>query len=376
MQDRYERALKALNTRNRLRVLTPQLGIDFSSNDYLGLSTSTELSDAILEALERGVPIGAGGSRLLRGNKPEHECLEAEAAGFFGAESCLFMGGGFAANTAIFSCLPQRGDLILYDELIHASSREGIKMGNAEGISVLHNNLDAFETNILKWRKKGHKGQVWIALETIYSMEGDTAPLESFNNLAQRYDAMLVLDEAHATGIFGPKGQGLGHTLEGLPHVISLHTCGKALGVMGALILAPRHFRDFLINRAKPFIYATAPSPLIAAAVRVALKIVSEKKELRTALFERIKHFRKEFKNRCNLIGTETQIQPIILKSNTRALLISKNLQKLGFDVRAIRPPTVPEGSARLRVSLTLNATSEDITSLIREFEKQQRGVF
>lgn len=375
MQNRYERALKALDARNRLRKLTPRKGTDFSSNDYLGLSTSSELISVMSRALQQGVPIGAGGSRLLRGNHPEHEILEEEAARFFGSESCLFMGGGFAANTAIFSSLPQKSDLVLYDELIHASSREGIKMGNAEALSIRHNDVAAFESSIQNWRKKGSKGQIWIAVETVYSMEGDTAPLENFNHLARRYDAILVLDEAHSTGIFGPNGRGLGYSLEGQPYVISLHTCGKALGLMGALILAPHRFRDFLINRAKPFIYATAPSPLLAVAIREALKIIAEKPERRKALLERIKLFKKELNYHCGLRGTETQIQPIILKSNKRALKISANLQSLGYDVRAIRPPTVPEGTARLRVSLTLNATNEETTSFIKELEKQKRNI-
>ncbi|OYW56336.1 MAG: 8-amino-7-oxononanoate synthase [Hyphomicrobium sp. 32-62-53] len=371
MHEDHERSLKALAARGRLRALSPRRGIDFSSNDYLGLGSSPELAGAIADSLARGVPVGAGGSRLLRGNDPEHEALEEDAAQFFGAETALYMGGGFAANTAIFATLPQRGDLIVYDDLIHASAHDGMRMSKAETVSAAHNDVGAFRDRIAAWRAGGGTGRVWIAIESLYSMEGDTAPIADFDVLAREMDAMLVIDEAHATGIFGPEGRGLAHTLEGQPHVVSLHTCGKALGVMGALVLAPKTLRDFLVNRARPFIYATAPSPLMAAGVRAALRLAADAPERRALLMERIALFGQALQGQCEIAATGTQIQPVIVKSDARAVAIAGVLQDRGFDVRAVRPPTVPEGTARLRVSLTLNASVDDTYQLVEAISQE-----
>lgn len=365
MSDSHERALKALEARGRLRSLAPRAGADFSSNDYLGLGASAALRAAVSEALARGVSVGAGGSRLLRGNDPEHEALEEEAARFFRSQAALYMGGGFAANTAIFSTLPQRGDLIVYDELIHASAHDGMKLTRAATVAVRHNDANAADDAIRTWRATGGTGRIWIAAETLYSMEGDRAPVEELARLADSHDAVLILDEAHATGVFGPDGRGLAHHLEGRPNVISLHTCGKALGVSGALILAPAIFRDFLVNRARPFIYATAPSPLMAAAVRAALRMVATEPHRREQLARRIARAGDALARTCGLTPTGTQIQPIIVKSDSRAVAIANHLQGLGFDIRAVRPPTVPEGTARLRLSLTLNATEDETHQLI-----------
>ena len=262
-----------MSRRGRHRALASATGVDFASNDYLGLAASDALRDAARAAIERGVPVGAGGSRLLRGNHREHEALEAEAAAFFGAESALFFGGGFMANVAIFSTLPQRGDLIVHDALIHASVHDGMRASKAEWAEARHNDPQAFEDAISDWRAAGGSGTPWIAVESLYSMDGDRAPLPELIAIADRYDGMLVIDEAHATGVFGPNGRGLGAELEGRANVVTLHTCGKALGVIGALVLAPDTLRDYLVNRCRPFIYATAPSPLDAALVRAALLI-------------------------------------------------------------------------------------------------------
>ena len=234
MPGNHERALEALFRRGRLRALEAPHGIDFTSNDYLGLAQSQELADAIVRALARGVPVGAGGSRLLRGNHPEHEALEDEAAQFFGAETALFFGGGFIANTALLATLPSRGDLIVYDELIHASAHDGMRLSKADAVAARHNDPQSVEDAIIAWRAAGATGQPWIVVESLYSMDGDRAPLDDLAAIALRHDAMLIIDEAHATGVFGPDGRGLAAHLEGSANVITLHTCGKALGVMGA----------------------------------------------------------------------------------------------------------------------------------------------
>lgn len=361
----HDRALDALLRRGRLRSLEPRRGIDFASNDYLGLANSPELQDAVRAALERGVPVGAGGSRLLRGNDPEHEALETEAAQFFRAECALFFGSGFAANTAIFSTLPARADLIVYDELIHASVHDGMRLSKAQAVPARHNDVQSFADAIKTWRADGGVGTAWIAVESLYSMDGDMAPLDALIAIADANDAVLLIDEAHATGVLGDGGRGLGAHLEGRSNVISLHTCGKALGVMGALVLAQRATRDFLVNRARPFIYATAPSPIVAATVRAALDIVKREPQRRLRLQERIALGSRLLRDSTNHSPSGTQIQPIIVGSDAAAVALANGLQQRGFDVRAIRPPTVPEGTARLRLTITLNSDEDDLRAII-----------
>lgn len=338
--------------------------MDFSSNDYLGLATSPRLAKAVTSAVERGVPIGSGGSRLLRGNDPEHEALEAEAAQFFGAETALYMGGGFAANTAIFSTLPERGDLIVFDELIHASVRDGMRSSKAVNVSARHNEAQSFEDEITRWRASGGRGRPWIAVESLYSMDGDRAPLDALAEIASRHDCMLVIDEAHATGVLGPEGRGLGAHLEACENVVSLHTCGKALGVMGGLVLGSRSIRDFLVNRARPFIYATAPSPILAAAVREALAMLRDEPERREQLAARVSLASRLITARAGHGASGSQILPIVVGTDARATSVAARMQSKGFDIRAVRPPTVPEGTARLRISITLNATENDIDAM------------
>lgn len=359
----HEAALAALRRRGRLRALAPRRGADFASNDYLGLAGSDLLRHAAMAALERGVPLGAGGSRLLRGNHEEHEALEAEAAAFFGAETALFFAGGFPANAALVSTLPRRGDLVVHDALIHASIHEGLAGGRVETAAAAHCDAGAVEDAIAGWRRRGGAGRPFIVAETLYSMDGDTAPLADLAAVAARHDAVLLLDEAHATGVFGPAGRGLSAGLDGRPDVVTLHTCGKALGAMGGLVCLPRALKDYLVNRARPFIYATAPSPLLAATVRAALKIAAAADDRRAALMARIARARAALAA-LGLPATPTQIQPVILGADRHAVSIADALQGRGFDVRAIRPPTVPEGTARLRISLTLNVSDAELDAL------------
>ncbi|MDB5656909.1 MAG: 8-amino-7-oxononanoate synthase, partial [Tardiphaga sp.] len=215
MLDWLETDLRGLASRGRLRTLRVRSGIDFTSNDYLGLAESADLKRAALDALARGVPVGSGGSRLLRGNHDEHEALEAEAAAYFGAATALYFGGGYTANMAIFATLPQRGDAVFHDELVHASAHEGLRSGRAETISVRHNDIDAFDTAITRWRQAGGTGRAWIAVESLYSMDGDTLDLAALVAVADRHEAMLVIDEAHASGVLGPDGRGLAAAFEG-----------------------------------------------------------------------------------------------------------------------------------------------------------------
>lgn len=364
--DPHKDVLAALAAKGRLRALAPRTGRDFTSNDFLGLAESRALRDAARDALERGVPVGAGGSRLLRGNHPEHEALEDEAAGFFGSEAALYFPTGFAANAALVATLPREGDLIVYDALIHASIRDGLDPARIAAISAPHNDVTAMEDIIRQWRGQGGMGRVWIAAETLYSMDGDYAPLGDLVVLAARHDAMLLLDEAHATGVYGDQGRGLGAAYEGAPNIVSLHTCGKGLGASGALVCLPRLYREFIVNRGRAFIYSTAPSPLMAAVVRAALKICAGAEQERAQLQALVRQAGALMKN-MGLSPSGSQIVPVILGADTRAVAFAGALQARGHDIRAIRPPTVPEGTARLRIALTLHVTPQDVEALFAD---------
>lgn len=205
----YIAALHALKEDDRLRGFRPRTGIDFASNDYLALASAPRMKQAIYAALLAGTPVGSGGSRLLRGNCEEHERLEAEAAQFFGAETALFFGGDYVANFSVLTTLPQRGDLLVLDSLVHASIHEGARAGRADFRISAHNDPQSVENTIRDWRVQGGVGRVWIVVESIYSMDGDFAPLQDLVTIADRYDAFLMVDEAHATGVYGEQGRGL-----------------------------------------------------------------------------------------------------------------------------------------------------------------------
>lgn len=361
--DAFAAQLDALATAGRGRALAARAGVDFASNDYLGLAASPRLARAVADAAARGVAAGSGGSRLLRGNDAEHEALEAEAAAFFGADSALFFSSGFTANAALFATLPQRGDLVVHDALIHASAHDGMRIGRAACAAAAHNDADAFADAVAAWRRGGGTGTPWIAVESLYSMDGDRAPLAALVAVAERHEAMLLIDEAHATGVFGPDGRGLAAALDGRADTITLRTCGKAMGVEGALVCAPRVVRDFIVNRGRGFIFSTAPSPLIAAAVREALRILADEPERRARLRALIDHAGRVLAD-VGVAATGSQILPLVIGDDARAMRIAAAVRATGFDVRGIRPPTVPPGTARLRVSLTLNATAADVDGL------------
>ncbi|WP_192253346.1 8-amino-7-oxononanoate synthase [Mesorhizobium silamurunense] len=362
---RYDATLQGLARKDRLRTLSPRAGLDFSSNDYLGLASSKRLGEAVAAAIARGTPVGATGSRLLRGNAPEHEELEADAATFFGADRALFFGSGYLANFALLTALPQKGDLLVLDELAHASMHEGAQAGRAQFVLAAHNDANAVEDAITRWRAEGGVGRVWIAVESLYSMDGDCAPLESFVALADRHEAFLVVDEAHATGVWGPDGRGFAAAFEGRDNIVALHTCGKALGASGALVTAPRTLCDYLVNRCRPFIYATAPSPLMAVAVREALAMLSDEPVRRIQLQERVASAGRQLADRCGVKPSGSQIQPFVIGDNRRTMAVAAALQARGFDIRGIRPPTVPEGTSRLRISLTLSVDEADISAMV-----------
>lgn len=370
----YVAALHALKEDDRLRRLRPREGIDFVSNDYLALASAPRMKKAVFAALEAGTPIGAGGSRLLRGNCEEHERLEAEAAQFFGAETALFFGGGYVANFALLTTLPQRGDLLVLDALVHASIHEGARTGRADFRISAHNDPQSVENTIRDWRTQGGMGRVWIVVESLYSMDGDFAPLKDLVAIADRHDGFLMVDEAHATGVYGELGRGLTASYEGQENLLVVHTCGKALGAAGALVTASTAMRDFMVNRCRPFIFATAPSPLMAVAVREALLILQQEPERQQRLAKLVAFTHREIGVRGGRSPSASQIVPYIVGDNGRAMRLASRLQARGFDIRGIRPPTVPVGTARLRISLTLNIGEEDVRAMLDALFEETRG--
>lgn len=365
MTNPFQDKLDTLSQLEKRRELIPIAGIDFSSNDYLGLAHHDGIRQTLIDALADGVALGSGGSRLLRGNHPEHEDLESFAADFFATGAALFMATGFLANFALFTTLPGRGDIILVDELIHASVKEGMHASPAKTMKFAHNDANACEDALKRARAKGAK-QIWIAVESVYSMDGDVAPLSELVDIAERHGAYLIVDEAHATGIHGPDGKGFSAAFEGRDNLVALHTCGKALGQAGALITAPPLIKNYLINAARSFVYTTAPSPLAAVAVKAALEVVRDEPERRTQLLDLVVHAREVF---APVDGT-TQILPLMVGEDGEALRLALHLQDQGFDIRAIRTPTVPQGTARLRLSVTLNATANDIDALAAAYRE------
>jgi 8-amino-7-oxononanoate synthase len=356
--------LARLSGLGRRRALVPFGGLDFTSNDYLGLAASAELAACARDALARGVPVGAGGSRLLRGNHPEHEALEAFATAFFGAESALYFASGYAANLTLFATAPQRGDLVVHDERIHASVHDGLRLGRAQAVAARHNDPQSAADAIGAWRRAGGRGRAWIAIESLYSMDGDCADLASYAALADRSDAVLIVDEAHATGVLGPAGRGLAAALEGRANIVTVHTCGKALGTAGALLCAPAVLKEFLINRGRAFIFATAPSPLVAAVTRSALGLCQHSDARRLTLRQHVACAARALARHCGARASGSHIVPVIVGEDRVAVSLAARLRAHGYDVRAIRPPTVPAGTARLRIALTLNVTAAAIEGL------------
>jgi len=236
-----------------------------------------------------------------------------------------------------------------------------------------HNDVTAMEDAILRWRAAGGTGKPWLAVETLYSMDGDRAPLADLVALAARHDAMLLLDEAHATGVYGEAGRGLAAAWEGAPNIVTLHTCGKALGAAGALVCLPRVLRDFLVNRGRSFIYSTAPSPLMAAVVRAALAWSAGAQQERAELAALVRHAGALMQHRLGIAPSGSQILPVIVGSDARAVQLAAAMQARGYDIRAIRPPTVPEGTARLRLSITRHATPQLLEALFADLAVEMK---
>lgn len=337
--------------------------IDFCSNDYLGFARSQTLKDriSVFSLIDDNHKIGSTGSRLLNGNYPFYEDLEKKIATYHNATSGLIFNSGYDANTSLLSSLSNENDTVIYDELIHASVHDGMRLSKASRIKFSHNN-----TIHLKELLSKAKGNIYVVVESVYSMDGDFAPLIEIVNLCVKYQGNLIVDEAHATGIFGEKGRGRVSELNLEDKVFArIHTFGKGMGCNGAIILGSDLLKDYLINFARPFIYTTAlPFPNLVA-IHCAYDLLEKSDEEISKLKSLIQLFKNNINNKnILLIKSESPIQCIIIEGNKESREASKKLQSLGFDVRAILSPTVPKGKERLRICLHSFNTENQIDSL------------
>ena len=356
---------------NSYRILKPPNGlIDFCSNDYLGFARSEELKKLVEQELRRypGYKLGSTGSRLLSGNDDFTEELETELAVFHQSKAALIFNSGYDANIGLFSCLAQRGDSIIADELSHASFIDGIRLSHASRFIFKHNDMGSLEEKLKYAQTLG--GRFFIAVESVYSMDGDQAPLLEISKLAEIYDAALIVDEAHATGLFGRQGRGVINQLELEKKVFArIITFSKGLGTHGALICGSTRLRSYLINFSRSFIYSTAAPFSSHVAIKMAYAYL-QSTDHQQELFKRINYFKSEMKGLGNIISSNSAIQALITPGNDRAKMIASKLQKCGFDVRAILSPSVKEGSERLRICLHNHNSMEEIknlTSAIKE---------
>ncbi|KAL4898669.1 pyridoxal phosphate-dependent transferase [Aspergillus ambiguus] len=388
------RRREAKSSRRRLTVL-PALSVDFSSNDFLSLSTSPAYRARFLEHLHDAPPLhpfASGGSRLLDGNSAFAEDLEAFIAGFHNAASGLLFNSGFDANVGVLSCIPQPGDVIVYDELVHASAREGMRLSRAgTRISFSHSSAQSL-AEVLEAQieadsmvRDGSRN-VFVVVESVYSMDGDVAPLREFVDAVDRLlplgNGYFIVDEAHATGSFGPRGAGIVQEL-GLEDrmFIRVHTFGKALASHGAIVLCCSDTRDYLVNYARSLIYTTALGFPFLASIRTAYEMLSEgeTQPLQEKLQFLVSYLRKRLSELDTSDSTLFEVDhfpnsPIFSLRSSIPRKLAETCQREGFVVRAIMAPTVPMGKERVRVCLHAGNTTDDIDGLVGTIQRWLNG--
>ena len=377
LADRVRARLADLGSRGLLRRLRPPAGIDLSSNDYLGLAAHPHVVRAFAAAA--GAGCGSTGSRLLRGHREAFSAVERRFAAFKGTGRSLYFSSGYLANLAVLSTLPEAGDTVYSDELNHASLIDGLRLSRARRVVVPHGDLGALEERLAA---DAGTGQRFVVIESVYSMDGDIAPLADYAAACRRHGAALVVDEAHAVGIYGEDGSGMIRAAGAAGGVLlSINTAGKALGAAGAFVAGPAWVIDYLEPRARTFVFSTAPPPAVAAAIEAALDVVVEEPERRTRLLARARFLRDRLVEAgfAGAAAGTSQIVPIVVGDNDAAVELAGALQALGYDVRAIRPPTVPPGTARLRVAVNVGLAEEDLErfaaavgACLREGEEQR----
>jgi len=347
---------KAQHALRELKLPPPHM-VDLCSNDYLGLARSASMQEAVHALLmERPYMHGSTGSRLLAGNYAWVEEAETNLAAFHAAPAGLIYNSGYDANVGLFSCVPQKEDTVIYDQLIHASIRDGIRLSRAQSFSFIHNDAGDLE-------KKLHRatGNIFVAVESVYSMDGDMAPLKAIADACEKAGAHLIVDEAHATGVVGQQGEGLVQAL-GLADACfaRVHTFGKALGCHGAIVLGSAALRSYLINFSRSFIYTTALPPTAIAAVMASYNLFPYMKEARENLAALIARFRQSTAP-LQVLPSETPIQIVLTPGNEFTRRQAATLQEAGLDVRPILHPTVPKGEERLRIVLHSFNTVEEV---------------
>ncbi len=363
LESRVADRLRALRDGQLQRTLCPPRGIDFSSNDYLGLANDARLKHAMTRAVDQG-GVGSTGSRLLRGDREAFADVERAFAAFKQTERALYFSSGYLANIAVLATLPERGDVIYSDEHNHASIIDGIRLSAAARVVFPHNDVEAL-ARAMRDRPAG--GQAFVVTESLFSMDGDVPPLAEYAALCTDRGAALIVDEAHAVGVYGDRGSGLIEA-SGIERdvCVSVNTAGKALGVSGAFVAGRAWAVDYLIQRARPFIFSTAPPPSLAAALEASLDIIMNEPERRSLLATRVMYLRNTLRRAAVPVPEGfTQIIPIVLGDNDRAVRAAGQLQARGFDVRAIRPPSVAPGTARLRIAVNVGLSDGTIDEFV-----------
>jgi len=365
-KDYLQKGLRALEADSLRRTLAEVHGVNFCSNDYLGLAESPKLRDAVIQAVKCATKVGGTGSRLLSGQTEDWRALEEEFARFAGTEAALFFSSGYAANMGLLASLVGKDDVVYSDALNHASLIDGMRLSGARKVIYPHRDLEALED-----RLREEAGAPWrrvIITESLFSMDGDATPLNEIAELADKYNAAIILDEAHSTGVLGPQGRGLAAEAGIVPRLLAvIHTCGKALGCAGAFVCGPSALKEHLINHARTFIFSTALPPYLAQQISAALQLARGMDKERQELQARAERFRNALLTEgFDIAGSVSHIVPVVIGKNEETLDAAEHLQREGFAVRAIRPPTVPEGKARLRFSLTTRIPERELERLVK----------
>jgi len=367
LERRIADELAALSQHGLRRALQPPTGIDFASSDYLGLAAEPAFGAAVVRRLaalaEAGTPLFTPSARLLRGESQLHARFETRLAAWKGAERALLVPSGWQANAALVGALVGPGDRVLSDELNHASLIDALRLSRAERIIVPHLDLDSYRREL---ERPNPGGETFVVVEALYSMEGDLAPLAELAEVAARHGAALIVDEAHASGLYGARGSGWIEACGAADGVFAaVTTFGKALAVQGAAITGSRSLVDLVLQRGRAFVFTTAISPLLVVAAGVALDLVVSQPERRRRLHVASRRFRERLAGAGLPIETsDSPIVPVLVGDSAEAVAVASRLQRRGFDVRAIRPPTVPEGTARLRISIHADRTAAEIDAL------------
>ena len=349
--------------------------IDFSSNDYLGLASSENIYNKAHEILKENELLinGATGSRLLSGNHILYDLTENYLAEFHKTEAALIFNSGYDANIGFFSSVPRRGDFIFYDELVHASIRDGIAMSHVKAYKFGHNNFEELQNKLAKIEKTDDS-ELYIVTESVFSMDGDMAPLEHFAKISEEFGAFLIVDEAHATGIFGEKGQGLVQELKIQDKVFArLNTFGKAPGCHGAAILGSQDLKAYLVNFSRSFIYTTALPPHSVATILTVYQEFEKGISLIPQLKNNIQFFRSQVSQNkllANFLESKSAIQSCIIPGNEQVKYVAESLKKEGFEVKPILSPTVPKGRERLRFCLHAFNSEEEISRVLKILTK------